>query len=309
MNFTKANELIKVAKSIAIVGHVRPDGDCIGSAIALCLYKNADMYFDGEVPAQFDYLEHYKDIKTKLDSDKMYDLLIVVDTNTVDRLGVFQALLNRAQKVLCFDHHLGFNIKCDVVISDAKQASCGEILYDFFVDQKIKITKSMADALYTSISTDTGRFLYPSTTSHTHTVAAALFSAGANTDYINYTNFRVFDMKLIAGLKQILRNIRFFNNKQIALSRLKGAHKYDEAERTKFKQYVSDIRGVRASVIISQESRNRFVVSLRSHGNVNVEVPARALGGGGHKNAAGFSIQGKYKKVVKRIIAEVEKVL
>jgi phosphoesterase RecJ-like protein len=310
MNFVKANELIRHAKTIAIVGHVRPDGDAIGSALALSYYKKADVFFDGGLSNQFDYLDGFKDIKTRLAEMKpSYDLLIIVDLNQLERLGLFQALIKRADKILCFDHHIGFNLNCEVAVADDSYASCGEIIFEVFKSQKIKITKQIANALYTAISTDTGRFLYPSTTPKTHLIAAALVEHGANTELINYRNFRVFDMKLIVGLKQIIRNLKFYKRGQISISLLKKGNRYDEAERTKFKSYVSDIRGVRVGVIITQEFGNTFQVSLRSHGDLDVEIPARALGGGGHKNAAGFTISGKYRKVVKRIIAEVEKLL
>ena len=315
MNFQKAYDLIKQAQEIAIIGHIRPDGDCIGSALAInshieILGKATTVFSNSDIPVQLSYLEGYGKIQTKFPENEKFDLLIVLDLNQSDRMGVFEPLLKCAKKVLCLDHHIGTpDFKTDVTIANSDYASCGEIIYEFFTSQKIKITKQMANALYTSISTDTGCFLYPATTAHTHLVAAELIKLGCDIELINYMNFRVFDKQFIMGLKQIFRNLRFKHDGQISYSMLKRASIYDDSQQTKFKQSVSDIKGVRASIIAAQERRNVFHISLRSHGNVNVEIPARHFGGGGHKNAAGFTIRGKYKKIIKQIITEVEKLL
>jgi len=313
--FKKAHELITNAKTVAIVGHVRPDGDCVGCGLALNIAltqmgKDVKVFFDGEIPTQFSYMEGFDKIQTQMPvAGTMFDLLIIIDMSTADRMGAFQPIMGMAKKILCFDHHIGFDIKSDVAISDATRASCGEILYEFFIANKMQITRQIAEALYTSVSTDTGCFLYPSTSANTHFVAAELMKIGVDSEMIHYINFRVYDRHLIKGLKQILRNLRFRCGGQISFTRIKDGSTYDAPERHKFKQYISDIKGVRVSILLSQDARHSYHVSLRSHGNVNVEIPAKHFGGGGHKNASGFTINGKYKKVVKQILAQVEKLL
>jgi phosphoesterase RecJ-like protein len=310
--------LIGKSKTICIVGHVRPDGDAVGSALALRsallkMGKDVDVCFDSEVPKQFSYLEGFDKIKTLRLEDGNHDLLIVVDVNTADRLGAFEDYLDTCKKILCFDHHLGFAIFADVALSNPKAASCGEIIYDFFHANKIEITKPIADALYTAIATDTGCFLYPSTSPSTHLIAAELMKLGADYELVNYNNFRVFDRRLIVGLKQVLHNLRFYYDGRVALSYLKKkrsrGYKYDDEERHRFKQFASDVRGVLVSAFLTLEDGEGYRVSLRSHGNYNVEPVARSFGGGGHKNASGFVIKGRYRKVVKKIIAALGNVV
>ena len=312
--YEQAFKLIKQAKKIAIVGHIHADGDCVGSALALAefiksLNKKVEVFMDESPLKQFSYLDCTEIIKEIYPHDAKFDLIICVDFNTSDRMGKNETIMKVSKKVLCFDHHIGFDIKSDLAVSDAKYAACGEIIYDFFRANDIEITKTIADALYTAVSTDTGCFLYPNTTSHTHIVAASLIEAGADIEKVNYINFRVFDKNLLSGLEQILRDLKFSRGGQISLTYLKDSERFNENEQHKFKQYVSDIKGVRASIFIADEGKNVFHVSLRSHGDVNVEIPAHIFGGGGHKNASGFTATGSYKSIAKHILAEVEKVI
>jgi phosphoesterase RecJ-like protein len=309
----KVFELFKTCKKFAIVGHINPDGDCIGSALALktvlnSLGKAGDIYLDERVlPRQFSYLNGYDTIRNG--TPDTFDLLVIVDMNSADRMGKYEELLNFASKIVCFDHHLNFSINtANVVISDSTYASCGEIIFRFLRAIDFQITQSIADALYTSVSTDTGCFLYPSTTAETHAIAAELMRAGANIERINYYNFRSYDRRMLFGMKQVIKNMRLFSGGRVAVSaitkiRTKG-YTFDTEERHRFKQLVSDAAGVLASAFLVKEG-GIWRVSLRSHGDISVEPVAVRFGGGGHKHAAGFSIKGRYKPLVKQITTEL----
>ena len=318
-NYSKFYEMVKKAKNIGVIGHIRPDGDCIGSALAVKLAfegkeREVDVYADGTLPRQFAYLKGYDQIITEEPREyKLYDMLILVDVNTVDRLGKFETMIKQAGAIACIDHHLGFAIPgIDVVFSNTESASAGEIVFDIFKNIKIEITPAIADALYTAVSTDTGCFLYPSTRPQSHFVAAELLKAGANMEMINYQNFRVFDRRLLSVMEQILRTMRLYCNETFAVALLKKVsykgYIFDGEERHKFKQFVSDIKGVRASAFITKEG-SEYNVSLRSHGDLNVETVARKFGGGGHKNAAGFTVKCRYGALVRQLATEMGKLI
>ena len=315
-NYKTAHDIITKAKTIAIVGHVRPDGDCVGSALALkSAYgkgKKINIYFDGEIP-HMPYLDGFDEIKTALPDGASFesiDLLIIIDMSTADRMGELLALRAPAKQTICIDHHMGFNIaNADVIISKPNYASCGEIIYEILESNNVAITKPIADALYTSVATDTGCFLYPSTTALTHYVAGKLVEYGCDLEKINYENFRVYDKRLLKGLGQVLKNLRIVHDGKIAYTILKKGHTFTASERHKYKQYITDIAGVRISILCTQEGRKVFHVSLRSHGDANVEAVARVFGGGGHKNAAGMNASGCYKTVIKQIVREAKKVI
>jgi phosphoesterase RecJ-like protein len=318
--YKKLYELLSGAKTAAIVGHIRPDGDCIGSAVALKLalqgalgFGAADIYIDGEITSNFSYMPCFADIKTVLPAGEAYpeyDVLVVLDCNDENRLGVFAELRKHAAKVVIIDHHLTTFVDGDIVIADKTKASVGEILFDFFTQYKIEITKDIATALYTSVSSDTGCFLFPNTTSFTHIVAAALIAKGIDLEQINYYNFRVYESKDIMSLIFVLKSIRLFAGKQIAMVHLPYSairrFKFEEDIRHKAQKHMGDISGVKASVLLSEWERGVYHVSLRSHGDTNVGDVATVFGGGGHRNASGFEIKGPFAKVWKDILQKLE---
>ena len=320
--FEKVNELIRGAKTAALIGHIRPDGDCIGCCVAMRLallnagYTAADIYIDGSISSTFSYMQECKNIITKPLGeafDKKYDLMIVLDCADENRLGVYTQLRKHCDKVICIDHHQNTAIEADVTITDSKRSSTGEMLYECFTEYKVEITKDIATALYTSVASDTGCFLFSNTTSYAHRVAADLMERGINFEEINYYNFRVYEASNIETLIYVLRNIKMHANKQIAVIYLSyGAikrMKIDNDFRHKFQKYAEDISGVRASVCLSERERGIFHVSLRSHGDTNVAQVAEHFGGGGHRNAAGMTIKGNIKQVTKEIVDKLESAL
>jgi len=323
-DFKNMYEVIKKADKVAIVGHIRPDGDCIGSAMAIryaLLKKNhsvADVFFDDRIPDNFFYLTDFDQIKDKKyisnNAWREYDLLVIVDSSTEDRIGRCTELRNHAKKVVVIDHHMNTTIEGDVVVVNPKHASIGAILYEFFLemDLKLSIDEDMATALYTSIATDTGCFVQANTTSHVHRTAAALIDKGIDLETINYNNFRLYNRTIIPGLAYALRNIKFFSNGEIAMISVphKVMKKYDIAgELNQFKRLASEASGVRVGIIVTERKKGTFNVSLRSHGNVNVAKVAEHFQGGGHKNASGFTLTGKRGQVIKDILNQVEKSL
>ena len=319
MHFDKALKLIKQSKTIAVVGHVRPDGDTVGSALTLkmgfeAMGKAVDVFIDetdGEIPKYFSYISGFNAINPK--PAERYDLLIIIDSSDEKRIGKYTKLRDKTAAVLVIDHHLDNQVKADLAVINTDAASCGEILYDFFTENNIEITKEIATALFTSISSDTGCFLFPNTTAHTHFVASELLKKDIDRETILYYNFRVYDPKSINGLLRVLKEIKFVNGGRIAITyldyRLVKKLNFDNDERHKLQKYAIDANGVRASIFITENEPGSFHISLRSHGEVNVANVAKIFGGGGHKNASGAIIQGKYKEIIKNIISEVEKAI
>jgi len=219
--FKKLDALIKKSKTAVIVGHIRPDGDCVGSCIAVQLalqslgYTQTHIYIDGDVPKIFSYMPQTESIKTEFDLDenaKKYDVMVTLDCADEGRLGVFSKLRYYAKKVICIDHHLKTTIEADVMISEPDKASVGVILYQYFISSNIKITKDIATALYTSIASDTGCFLFSSTNPLALRIAADLMEYGIDTETINYNNFRVYEKNSIPVLIHVLQNIKLFSD-------------------------------------------------------------------------------------------------
>jgi len=321
-DFKDMYELFKKANTVAIVGHIRPDGDSIGSAMALRyallqMGKSvADVFFDDDIPENFFYLADFDQIKDKHHIDKNpwrdYNLLVIVDSSTEDRIGRCTQLRAHAKKVLVIDHHQNTSIVGDAVVLNPNHVSIGAMLYEFCAETALEITNDIATALYTSMATDTGGFIQQNTTSYAHRAAAVLIDKGIDLETINYNNFRLYDRKIIPGLAYALRNIKFFSNSEVAVvnvpHKIIKKHGFS-GDLNQLKKFASEASGVRVGIIITERKKGEFNVSLRSHGNVNVAKVAESFGGGGHKNASGFTLVGNRKKVIKDILNQVEKCL
>lgn len=321
--FEKANDIIKAAKTAAIVGHIRPDGDCVGSCVAMRIallnmdYTSADVYLDGVVSSTFSYMPSISDVITEPPGEnfsKKYDLMIILDCSDENRLGLYSGLRKYCEKVICFDHHENPTIKGDAVIADYTYASAGLLLYEYFTKYGIEITTEIATGLYTSIASDTGCFLFPNTSSLAHRATADLIDKGINLEQINYFNFRVYDPRNIETLVYVLKNIKLFANKQVASIHLPynviKRFNINNDFRHRFQKYVDDMNGVRASVCFTENERGVYHVSLRSHGEANVASVAESFGGGGHKNASGFQIKtNSFNNLLTKVVEKLKSAL
>ena len=312
-NLKKLHEIIKKSKSAALVGHIRPDGDCIGSCIAMKLaLGHGDIYIDGEIPQTFAYMPDVKNINNEL-TDKKYDLMIIMDCADENRLGKFTELRSNCKTVIAIDHHLNTTTPADLYVTDKTRASTGSILYEFFKSAKIEITHDMAVALYTAIASDTGCFMFSNTKSFEHRAVADLIDIGIDTEKINYHNFRVYQRENLPALIHVLKNIQLFHDGKISVIHLpyKTIKKLNIENdfRHKFQKYGEDMEGVAVSATISEKERGKFHVSIRSHGDVNISTVCEIFGGGGHRNAAGFVAKGKYRDIMDRLLIELKKVL
>ena len=184
MQERKLMELAEAAGTIAIVGHVRPDGDCVGSCLAVCNYiteqypeKTVDVYLETP-PVKFSYLKQFERICSDPETGKQYDLCICLDSGDRERLGKNVVYLDTAKTSICIDHHItnqGYGA-ANFVKADAS-ATC-ELLYDFLDEEKI--SKEVAECIYTGILHDTNVFKNSNTTERTMQVAGAMMAKGIN---------------------------------------------------------------------------------------------------------------------------------
>ena len=176
-----ANEL-KGINTVAIAGHVRPDGDCVGSCMGLYLYLKenypdiaADVYLE-QPGAQFSFLSCFKEIKTVYETGKVYDLLITLDVSDKNRIGVAEEAYETAKKRVCIDHHISNRGLGDVNEIRPDASSTCEVLYTLLEEEKV--SKAVAEAIYTGMVHDTGVFQYSCTSPETMRIAAKLMEKG-----------------------------------------------------------------------------------------------------------------------------------
>ena len=322
--FKDIANLIKNNQDFIITSHVNPDGDSIGSEIALYAYlkksgKNPKIISYSETPSNYTFLDRGNVIEKFNETEHSKaignaDVIFILDTNDYNRVkSMAPYIQNSKAKKVCIDHHEGFNKNgFDYYISDTDSPSTGEILYKFFksiggnvIDNKI------AEALYTAIMTDTGSFKFPRTDSETHTITADLL--GYDIKPIDVYS-EVYDKSTLGKLQflgRFLDRIKTeYNGKMIYSS----VYQKDFAETGTdqyategFSQHLMSVGTVQISVLFT-ETKNGVKISFRSKGEIPVNELAKEFGGGGHKNAAGASIDGgNMEKIKKETIEKAEK--
>ncbi len=299
---------VAASNNILVCGHIRPDGDCIGSALAtrrICenLGKKAVAVCDCDKPSSFGFLPEYDGFCVP--GELEYDLFIAVDCATESRLGKYGDYLSRAKNSICIDHHptnVGYG-KINHI--DPSAASTCSILLDIFGDTDL-IDKDVATMLYTGLSTDTGHFMHSNTTAKVFSDAAKLCGYGIDVACINraiYCNKPLNRLKLTS---RALAGIRLFGEDKIALMKI-TLNDLDECACTSedtegLIDFAKSITGVEIAISICEQVGNIFRVSLRS-AKANVAAVAEKFGGGGHKLAAGCIVKGNEFDVADRVVS------
>lgn len=292
---------VKNAASIAISGHIRPDGDCVGSVMGLYLYlkkelPGAEVDVFLEKPADiFDCISHVEEIKSEINTDKIYDVFIVLDCAD-DRLGDAGPLFENAGKRINIDHHIS-NPGCgDVRIVEADRSSTAELLYDLM--DADKIDREIATALYIGIIHDTGVLRYSNTSPRTLQVAAELIKYGFDfSDIIQKTFYeKTYVQTQIMG-RAVLESVRFMNNRCIVSMvsrRMMDFYQVGPKDLEGIVNQLQVVKDVDCAIFMYETGTLEYKVSLRSNGSVDVASVAMKFGGGGHVRAAGCTMNGTY---------------
>lgn len=316
INMDKIRDILNNAKRIAIAGHVRPDGDCIGSSTALYqyldIYKNelgieeVDIYLEpyGE---QFKLLSGLEGIKCSCVGNEVYDLFIALDCGSKDRLGVVYEIFDQAKNTVNIDHHIS-NTMFATINHVVEASSTSEIIYSLIDDDKI--TKEIATSLYVGIIHDTGVFKHPNTTSRTMTIAGRLIDKGIDfSKLINDTFYaKTYTQNQIIG-RCLMESILVLHGKVIVSSISRKMMEFYNVTTTDLDGVVEKLRvttGVEVAMFVYETNPSEYKVSMRSTGKVNVSKIAVYFGGGGHVQAAGCTIHGGLTDAINNLTLHIE---
>jgi len=302
----KFNDIINKASNILVFAHKRPDGDAIGSIIALSLYleligKNATMYIPDDIPAEYDFLVGYNKITNN--SDGKYDLFVSLDQSDISRTYGLPLYITK-ELMINIDHHKSNTYFGSFNIVMPDYSSTCEILTELIGD---KGNIDIYNALYTGILTDTGSFKYANTNRTTFKNAIYLIDCGVEPAYISQNVFMRMKKKKLKLLALTLNTLEFYDDKAfmyINQNMLKetGANMSDTESIT---GYTLITRGTEMGIFLREESASKTRVSFRSKNKYDVDIIAKEFGGGGHKNAAGCNIDMNLKDTIKLIKKEV----
>lgn len=310
-------EILRGAHKVGITGHLRPDGDCVGSTLGLYNYI-CDNYSDIEadvllqyVPNEFEFLRHSDKVKNTYDGTE-YDVFFVLDCGSADRFEDFKEAFDKAKKTVCIDHHGSSTPIADLNEIVPEFSSCSELVFGNMNPDMI--SKETAECLYIGIIHDTGVFKYQSTTADTMAAAGVLMSKGIDfTSLIDDTFYsRTYRQSQALG-KALLESVRFFDDQCIfSIFTLADMDFYGVTGKD-LGGIVEQLRlndGIEVAIFLYETAPSEYKVSLRSKNKVDVAKISALFGGGGHKRAAGFSASIPHPRdLINNIGAQIEKQL
>jgi bifunctional oligoribonuclease and PAP phosphatase NrnA len=311
-------EGIRESRTICIAGHIRPDGDCVGSQIGLALAlqnegKKVTCWNEDPIPDKYRFLDP-DGIFQKPKRGLKFDCVIATDAASFERMGTVCKCVTQRKLLINIDHHESNTRYGDLNWVSAREPSTGELIFRLLKIAKWPITKRIADNLFTAVSTDTGSFQYSTTRPGTYHVAGELVRRGANLAKICDEVYESYPLSRVRLLRHIYTHFRLTHEDQIAYVWLKKADfARAGAENDESEGLIDHIRAIAPVVIacVFEEIEPELTrISLRSKTDrVSVNEIAAQFGGGGHPAAAGARIPGSPLSVQRRVIAAVKKAL
>lgn len=300
--------------SIGITGHIRPDGDCIGSVLGLYHYIGAilpgvrtDMYLQ-EVPERFAHLPGAQKISSVFDKGAQYDVFFALDSGDLDRIGPSRSYFETAKKTVCIDHHIsniGFAQENHI---EPEVGSTCEILYAMMEDAKVSTDAAMC--LYLGMAHDTGVFQYANTTPRTMRLAADLMAHGFDHTRLVEDTFyaKTYVQTQVLG-RALMESILIFDKRCAFSVMRKREMDFYGVTSDSMEGIVSQlqlIRGVDMAIFLYELESQVYKVSMRSNETVDVSKVAEMFGGGGHKRAAGCTVTGDYHDVINNLTLHIQ---
>ena len=309
---------IGTAKSIAVAGHIRPDGDCISSTLAVKAYlKSARpdikvvVFTEDNPPRIFSYLPGYDEMNLTYSPREVYDVFISLDASSLDRLGDALWFFENAKKTICVDHHETNTGLADVNEIKPKASSTCEVLYDVF-DKKY-INRDVAECLYTGIVHDSGVFQYSNMGKRSFEVVGELVEYDFDGPKIIRETFyeKSYIQNQILG-RALLESILFMDGKCIVSMvdrKMMDFYGILPKHLEGIVNQLKNTKGVEVAIFMYEIRNQCYKVSMRSNGVVNVATVASVYGGGGHERASGVEINGTYHDVINALSKEISKQL
>lgn len=302
------------AKLIGIAGHMRPDGDCAGSCLALYRYlsqtkKDAqiDFYLE-EVPEKLRITKDAAKVKQSYKEGRVYEVFIALDSGSLDRLGFAEEYFKNAIKTINIDHHISNTNFAQINHVVAGASSTCEVLYELMDKSYLNI--AIAKALYMGIIHDTGVFKHSNTTKRTMEIAGSLIEMGVPfTEMIDETFYRKnYHQNQILG-RCLLESILLMDGKCIVSTLSRKMMEFYEVESADLDGIIDQLRitkGVEVAILIYEVDFHVYKVSMRSNGAVDARKIAVYYGGGGHIMAAGCTMHGTLHDVVNNLTPHIE---
>jgi len=318
--FEEIGRILREHQRFAVLSHVRPDGDALGSQLAVALSlkqlgKEVRVWNEDGMLEKYSFLPRAELLTKPPSAPEVVDVAIALDTAIQNRLGTALAAIRSAKIWLNIDHHRSNPGYGDLVIIDPSAPATGEIMFTLIKSQGLPFNHDIAENLYAAISTDTGSFQYPKTSARTFEIAAELVRAGGlDIGEISKQLYENYPRRRLELLRELLRTMRFSECGKVASCSLSLQTAAELAVLPEDNEGLIDhlraIRGVIVAVFFEELADGKVRVSMRSKSSaVDVCAICQKFGGGGHTLAAGARIRGTLAEVEEKVLEEIGEVL
>jgi phosphoesterase RecJ-like protein len=311
-SFAEIAEILRSDRSFVVISHQRPDGDALGStlAVALCLRelgKSVTVWNEDSIPEKFRFLPGAGLLTKPPTTPQNFDVAIVVDNAVEKRAGSARDAIAHANCWINIDHHISNDRFGDLVYVDPIAPAVGQILYQLFRQSNLPITEAIATNLFVAISTDTGSFCYSSTTAQTYEIVADLVRAGVDVGDVSQKLYQSYPRRRLELLRDLLNVLRLSSHDRIASFSLTA----ETARRLQLQpndtegviDHLRSIDGVVVAVFFEEDGDSNIRMSLRSKSpKIDVSKICGLFGGGGHKLAAGARTRGTLEAVEEKVL-------
>lgn len=322
----EAKRAIRHGHRFLLTTHLNPDGDGIGSAVALMellLHQGKHSVFisDSPLPHKYAFLNFHGKFQSYLPGEDLssFDTLIVLDTSRRERIGRVAELTERfGLTTLVIDHHPTQEAPVAHKIIDASACSVGSMIYSLFKECGYELNLNAAMGIYTSVISDTGRFSYGSTTRKAHKLADECIKVGVNPSEMHARLFQQVPIEQITIFQRALKRMEFHCQNQIVLQQVRFVDYSDFCsggdlsliqDFDAIHEFNKSIRGIQCAVILWELPDQSVRISLRSNSSLDIVAPMRKLGGGGHPNAAGALLNLPFEESKEKVLALLREIM
>ncbi|PYS61348.1 MAG: bifunctional oligoribonuclease/PAP phosphatase NrnA [Acidobacteria bacterium] len=301
-------ELVEKKDRFAITSHVRPDGDSLGSSLGLywllrALDKDVEVTMRDVAPHAYQLLPGADAIRVTPSVDRPYDAVFVIECSDIDRPGLIDL---EKQFVVNIDHHSTTALFGAINWIDSTASAVGEMIYNLCKATGVRVTKEIAECVYTALLTDTGSFHYSNTTERTFKIASELVRTGVKPAKTAEAIFGSYQWPKIELLSLVLATAKRDETGHIAWMEqtleMQEQTRASEEDADGFVNYPLSVEEIEATALFKECSPGVYRTSLRSKGDVNVAKVAEQFGGGGHRNAAGCTLKGNLESVERQVV-------
>ena len=307
--------VLRENERFAVLSHIRPDGDALGSQLALALSlqqlgKKVRVWNEDGMLEKYSFLPRADLLTKPPHAAEDVDVAIALDTAIQNRLGTAFTAVRSAKIWINIDHHLSNPGYGDLVHVDPTAPATGQIIFDLIKSQGFPFDREIAENLYAAISTDTGSFQYPKTSARTFEVAAELICTGINVGQLSQQLYENYPRRRVELLRELLRTMRFERDGRVAsfsLALTTAAELQVLPEDNEgLIDYLRAIRGVIVAVFFEELADGKVRVSMRSKSDaIDVCAICQKFGGGGHTLAAGARVRGTLAEVERNVLEEI----